>query len=68
MGISSKSKVSRLSKLSNVQWLLLGIVAAGTCFGLMTLWMKFGFCIPCYAQAIWNGMDSWIRTGVFPFW
>ena len=68
MVINSKPKVNRLNKLSGVQWVLLGIVIAGTCFGLVWLWMKVGFCIPCWVENIWNALQFWVKTGVFPFW
>ena len=56
------------SKWSNKTWVLICIGAFVLCFALARVWVTYGFCIPCYVEAIWNGIQSWIKTGVFPFW
>lgn len=56
------------SRWSNRRWIITGVAACVVGFIVARIWMVWGFCIPCYIEAGWNGICTWVSTGVNPFW
>ena len=60
--------VKSKSKHSNRTWVLLGVLAIVLGFVAAKLWVTYGSCIPCDVENVWNGLQTWVKTGVCPFW
>jgi hypothetical protein len=55
-------------KWSSKKWIIVGVCACIVGFVAARVWITWGFCIPCYIEAGWNGICTWVSTGVNPFW
>lgn len=53
---------------SNIDWVIIGFTACILGFICARVWVTYGGCIPCWFENVWNGLQTWIHTGYFPFW